>query len=63
MGVVCFKVNLASYCVYRREFMLKWHNRQSWNDFFLSKERVSDDFMSERVIASRSERLSFDNDE
>lgn len=31
-----------------------------WDSFFLNDERVSDDFMKERVIAPKSERLSFD---
>lgn len=34
-----------------------------WDSFFLSDERASDDFMTNRPIAPRSERLSFDNDE
>ena len=31
-----------------------------WDSFFLSDERVSDDFMSERVVAPKVQRLSFD---
>lgn len=32
-----------------------------WDSFFLSDERASDDFMSERMIAPKSQRLSFDD--
>lgn len=31
-----------------------------WDSFFFSDERASDDFMNKRVVAPRSERLSFD---
>lgn len=32
-----------------------------WDSFFLTDERASDDFMSERMIAPKSQRLSFDD--
>lgn len=32
-----------------------------WDSFFLSDERASDDFMSERVVAPKSQRLNFDD--
>lgn len=31
-----------------------------WDSFFLSDERASDDFMSERTVAPKVKRLSFD---
>ena len=31
-----------------------------WDSFFLSDERVSDDFMIERLVAPKSNRESFD---
>lgn len=32
-----------------------------WDSFFLSDERASDDFMSKRVVAPKSQRLNFDD--
>lgn len=32
-----------------------------WDSFFLSDEQASDDFMSERVVAPKSQRLNFDD--